>query len=192
MTARNRPNTPCRLVWPALLLPLTLSALAAGPAHKACAQSPALAVRAASSLTFGKIAVLGQSGMISIDAASGGKSTGGGAIDLGGSSGSARLEIGGPANGLVRLTPLPARMHGPRGGMLTFTPSFSTQVITLDANGRASCGLGGEIALSPAAPAGIYTGQILLEVGLLSCSQKENCNSDITSTTRFSLDFDFQ
>lgn len=176
----------------AILLPLGLLAAATGTHPLANAQASPLAIRAVSDLTFGKVAVLGQSGMIYVDAASGGKSARGGAVDLGGLSQSARIEIIGPANGLVSLTPLPGRFYGPRGSTLTFTPSLPARVMTLDANGKASFRLGGAILIPPTATPGLYTGQIMLELSVISCAQDKNCVTGITQATVFSLDFDFQ
>ncbi|MEO6247923.1 MAG: DUF4402 domain-containing protein [Sphingomicrobium sp.] len=79
----------------------------------------------------------------------------------GGTTKSAKFDVAGSANQLVKVYVAPTTMFGPGSAILAFTPSAaSTSPLTLSGTGGASFAIGGSITVAPTTASGVYVGDM--------------------------------
>jgi len=77
----------------------------------------------------------------------------------GGTTKSAKFDVAGSANQIVKVYVAPTTMNGPGGATLAFTPTnASTSPLTLSNAGAASFAIGGSITVAPTTASSIYSG----------------------------------
>jgi hypothetical protein len=83
----------------------------------------------------------------------------------GGTTKSAKFDVAGSANQIVKVYVAPTTMNGPGGATLAFTPTnASTSPLTLSNAGAASFAIGGSITVAPTTASSIYSGNMNVTV----------------------------
>lgn len=142
-----------------------------------CAQNglPPVKVSNERDLDFGKLALDGNGGTASVDAAAATKQVSGGVINLGGLHQTARFRLTGAPGQTVLLGSPRVQMHY-RGTMIDMLPDLGPiRVRQFDASGRLVLDVGGILAIPAATPPGTYKGLLQLVAEYANCFPVARC-----------------
>jgi Domain of unknown function (DUF4402) len=159
----------------AMLLQMTPAAL--------LAQSglPPVKVSNERDLDFGKLALDGSGGTVSLDSVTSTKLVSGGVINLGGLHQSARFRLTGAAGQTILVGSPRVQMHY-RGTIIDMLPDLGpVRVRQFDANGRLTIDVGGILAIPASSPPGTYKGLLQLVAEYANCFPVVRC---VTVTSR--------
>jgi len=83
----------------------------------------------------------------------------------GGTTKSAKFDVAGSPNQIVKVYVAPTTLNGPGGATLAFTPTAaSASPLTLSTGGVASFAIGGSITVAPSTFSGVYSGNMNVTV----------------------------